>query len=383
MDATAYFPVVAEDSLTLDEDMMICRSLEKRFATFLITVMQLNPTFDRNDVASVADYVKQWHQNMDTPVNPLSGTDYAGSVTNFLGLGESLGVEYDTFISEAAIVLEKIYQGINSKNINMESAKLNFTIESTTNDTVLNDIGRVVLEADGKSTDFKQREPLVDQKRFEKANDVVPTLLHIRVIPTNGKYKEDPVDFVIGVKAVLHPVKQTDMLLNLVRGLKNEDKFFNFLRWTTGEIKFFKDFLFGIDQMKLDSVTSSSSSNVLFSMGRRRKSLSVMKNYFSKDNLLPNMTIVVTTDCLNRLRDEYGYDIGMNAGTSQVAMIKKLMSTYFLISFVVVDPGLGRVNMIFDGQNQFENYTYSNLQKEGTVNDKQFKEMMRMLGRSV
>ena len=404
MDATAYFPVAAEDSLTPDEDMMICRSLEKRFATFLITVMQLNPTFDRTKVPDVADYIKQWHQNMDTPVNPLSGTDYAGTVTNFLGLGESLGVEYDTFVSEAIIVLEKVYQGINSRNINMESAKLNFTIESVANDTILNDIGRVVLEAkgnkpkpnggenddestngkdSGKITDFKQREPLVDQKRFEKANDVVPTLLHIRVIPDNEKYKQDPIDFVIGVKAVLHPVKQTDMLLNLVRGLKNEDKFFNFLRWTTGEIKFFKDFLFGIDQMKLDSVTSSSSSNVLFSMGRRRKSLSVIKNYFSNDNLLPNMTIVVTTDCLSRLRDEYGYDIGMNAGTSQVAMIKKLMSTYFLISFVIVDPGLGRVNMIFDGQSQFENYTYSNLQKEGTVNDKQFKEMMRMLGRSV
>lgn len=384
MDAIADFSVCAEDSLTLDEGMMICRSLEKRFATFLMMVMQMHPKIDSED--DMAKYLKQFHQNMDTPVNPIGGTDYESKVTNFLGVGESLGIEYESFVSEAATVLGKLYQGINSRNINMESAKLNFTIESATNETVLNDIGRVLLEAGNTSgnrkSDPKIREPLVDQKKFEKANDVVPTLLHIRVFPKNNGYSE-PIDFVIGVKATLHPVRQNDMLLNLVRGLKNEDKFFNFIRWTTGEIKFFKDFLFCIDQAKLDAVTSSSSSNALFSMGRRRKSLSVMKNYFTNDSLLPNMTIVVTTDCLNRLKDEYGYDIGMNAGSSQIALIKKMMSSYFLLSFVIVDQGLGRVNILLDGQNQFENYTYSNLQKEGTVNDRQFKEMMKMLGRSV
>ena len=388
MDAIANFPVVVDDSLTLDEDMMICRALEKRFATFLMMVMQMHPT---SNTKNMEKYVKNFHQNMDTPIDPMGRTSYAFTsdrVSSFLGLGESMGVEYDTFVSEAVEVLGKVYQGINSKHINMESAKLNFTIESATNETVLNDIGRVVLEASGgnkvdsKPFDPKQREPLVDQKRFEKQNDVIPTLLHIRVFPKNEGYSE-PIDFVIGVKATVHPVKQNDMILNLVRGLKNENKFFNFLRWTTGETKFFKDFLFCIDQTKVDALTSSDASNALFSMGRRRKSLSVMKNYFTKENLLPNMTIVVTTDCLNRLRDEYGYDIGMNAGATQVALVKKMMNAYFLISFVIVDPGLGRVNMIFDGQNQFENYTYSNLQKEGTVNDKQFKEMMRMLGRSV
>lgn len=396
MDAIANFPVCVEDSLTLDEGMMICRALEKRFATFLMMVMQMRPSSKTKDMAK---YVKKFHQNMDAPIDPLGGTDYAitpQKVKSFLGLGESLGVEYDTFVSEAVTVLGKVYQYIDSKNINMESAKLNFTIESATNGTILNDIGRIALEAAkpskdskdnkdkpvNKLSDPKQREPLVDQKRFEKSNDVVPTLLHIRVFPENDGFSE-PIDFVIGVKATLHPVKQNDMVLNLVRGLKNNDKFFNFIRWTTGEIKFFKDFLFGMDQMKLDAITSSNSSDVLFSMGRRRKSLSIMKNYFTKENLLPNMTIVVTTDCLNMLRDEYGYDIGMNAGTSQIALINKMMSTYFLIGFVIVDQGLGRVNILLDGQSQFENYTYSNLQKEGTVNDRQFKEMMKMLGRSV
>lgn len=376
MDGLADFPVCVDDSLTTDEGMMICRALEKKFASFLMISMSMNPKFDTTK-GNMVDYVKQFHQNMGTELNLAPQTE----AFRFVNMCESLGVEYSPFITETANVLAKIYEGVNSKYANMEASKLNFTIESVTNDSILNNSGRVVLEANGRYADIKQRNPVVDQK-FDKANDVVPTLLHVRVYPKE-EGNVDPIDFIIGVKTTLHPVKQNDMILNLVRGLRNDDKFFNFIRWTTGETKFFKDFLFMMDQTKLDVVTSSNSSNAYFGMGRRRKSLSTIKNYFTKGNLLPNMTLVVTTDCLNRLKDEYGFDIGMGAGASQLALIKKMMSVYFLLGFVIVDPGLARVNILIDGYNQFENYTYSNLQKEGTVNDRQFKEMMKMLGRSV
>ena len=89
MDAIADFPVVADDSLTYDENMMICRALEKRFATFLMMVMQMHPT---SNTKNMAKYVKRFHQNMDTPIDPMGGTDYAltsSKVTNFFVIGES------------------------------------------------------------------------------------------------------------------------------------------------------------------------------------------------------------------------------------------------------------------------------------------------------
>lgn len=381
MDGIANFPVCVEDSLTVDEGMMISRALEKRFASFLMVVMSMRPHFDTTK-GDMTDYIKTFHQNMESiDLTELPFVCESDAVKNFLNITEKMGTEYVPFVHEATNALCMIYEGVNSKYANLETSKLNFSIETVTNHSTLNNIGRIVLEADGKKFDPKLREPIVNQK-FDKANDVVPTLLHVRVFPKGGT-QTDPIDFVIGVKATLHPIKQQDILINLVRGLKNENKFFNFIRWTTGEIKFFKDFLFGVDQMKLDAVASSNSSASMFNMGKRRKSLSVLKNYFTKENLLPNMTLVVTTDCLNRLKDEYGYDIGMDAGSSQIALIKKMMSIYFLLGFVIVDPGLSRVNILVDGENRFESYTYSGLQKEGTVNDKQFKEMMRMLGRSV
>ena len=396
MDGIADFPVVVEDTLSVEEGMMIARSLEKRFASFLMVVMSMDPTFDMSkDGTTMADYLKQFHQNMNVDGDIIGGAKLSlesVSTEKLLNVAESLGVEYSMFVDEAVGILHTIYEGVNSHFVNKEAAKLNFTIEEVTESAVLNDVGKVVLEAgkltpgpstkfDNKNSDPTQRQPLVNAE-FKKANDVVPTLLHVRVFP-KGTDQKEPIDFIIGVHASLHPISQSDMVLNLVRGLRNEDKFFNFIRWTTGETKFFRDFLFGLDQMKIDATTSSGSSNALFSVGRKRKALSTIKNRFTKESLMPNMTTVVSTDCLARLKDEYGYDINMNAGATQMALIRKMMNTYFMFGFVIVDPGLQRVNIFVDGDSRFESYTYANLQREGTVNDKQFKEMMKMLGRSV
>lgn len=393
MDAIADFTVGCEDTLTLEEMSMIGRSLEKRFASFLMTVMSLNPSFDLKD-GNLSEYLKQFHQNLNVSDNIgglIGGTSLrmeAMSVGEMMKVAQALGLEYDGIVGEAAGIIHHIYQGVNSQRINAEHAQLQFTIESETNASRINTIGSSVLEANndnGKPADKyanRMKDP-VQNVKFEKANDAIPTLLHVRIFPRGNEGQNgDPIDFVIGVHATIHPIHSSDMILNLVRGIRNEDKFFNIIRWTTGETKFFKDLLFGIDQVKLDAVTSSGSSSELFSVARRQKAISTLKQAFTNKSMSPNLTIVVTTDCLEKIKNEYGYDLTVTS-TTMSPLILKLMATYFMLGFVVVDTGLQRVSILMDGQSKFETYTYSNLQREGTVNDRQFKEMMRMLGRNV
>lgn len=389
MDAIADFTVGCEDTLTLEEMSMIGRSLEKRFASFLMVVMSLNPSFDLKDGVSLSDYLKQFHQNLnvsDDIGGLIGGTSLrmeAMSVEEITRVARALGLEYNGIVSEAAGIIHHIYQGVNSQLINAEHAQLQFTIESETNASRINTIGSSVLEAKDNDKYANRQKELVQNVKFEKANDVIPTLLHVRIFPRgNDGQNGDPVDFIIGVHATIHPIHSSDMILNIVRGIRNEDKFFNFIRWTTGEIKFFKDLLFGIDQVKLDAVTSSGSSSELFSVARRQKAMSTLKQAFTNKSMSPNLTIVVTTDCLEKIKNEYGYDLTVTS-TTQSPIILKLMATYFMLGFVVVDTGLQRVSILMDGHSKFETYTYSNLQREGTVNDRQFKEMMRMLGRNV
>ena len=74
MDGIADFPVVVEDTLSVEEGMMIARSLEKRFASFLMVVMSMDPTFDMSkDGTTMADYLKQFHQNMNVDGDIIGG----------------------------------------------------------------------------------------------------------------------------------------------------------------------------------------------------------------------------------------------------------------------------------------------------------------------
>ena len=165
------------------------------------------------------------------------------------------------------------------------------------------------------------------------------------------------------------------MITNIARGIKNENKFFNFIRWTTGEISFFKDFVLSMNELKIDAINTGSKSSRWWTMLKRRKALAKIKNRILPDRLLPNSTIVITQETADTLRNQYGYDL------SDSRLAYKLMENYFLIAFVIVDPALQRVKFLFDGKNEFEVQTYATLSREATTNDKQFKEMLNMLGR--
>lgn len=210
----------------------------------------------------------------------------------------------------------------------------------------------------------------------KKANELVPTLLHMRIYPTDKEGNEYPaIDFVIGIKATLHPIDSTEMITNLCRGVKNENTFFNFIRWTTGEIRFMKDFVLSMNELKIDALNSSNKASKWWTMLKRRKALARIKNVVVPNKLVPNATIIVTQDEVNTIKEVYGYDL------TNAAVLDKLMANYFLLSFVIVDPALQRVKFMFDGSTQFETLTYATLARESSTNDKQFKEMLNMLGR--
>ena len=221
----------------------------------------------------------------------------------------------------------------------------------------------------------RQTQHMMDND-VKKANELVPTLLHMRMFRVNKETGDVlPIDFVLGIKATLHPIPSEQMITNVCRGIKNEDTFFNFLRWTTGETRFFKDFVFAINELKIDAINSSNRSSKWWSMLKRRKALSKIKNIILPNKMLPNATLVVTQEEVDTIREVYGYDL------TKASILNKLMSNYFLLGFVIVDPSLQRVKFLFDGQSQFETLTYATLARESSTNDKQFKEMLNMLGR--
>ena len=218
---------------------------------------------------------------------------------------------------------------------------------------------------------------LVDND-VKKANELIATTLHIRVkLFNDAGTSEGSVDFIIGVKCIMHPVKSEEMISNLVGACTNNDKVFNFLRWTTGEISFFKDFLFNIKEIKEDVANRRNGSSGWWLALKKRRLLGKSKRtILSNNQLLPNATIVINAEEAAYIKTQYGYDL------HNPLFINKIMDQYYLLGFVIVDVSAQVAEFIFENDKKnYQTVTFSALEKSGSNDERKFKEMLKAVNR--
>lgn len=428
-DGIAEFPVVVDSTIPLDDAVTIARALERKFASFMLITLTMNPYLqtDGTTIPSAAEYVKKYHQNM-RDIKPRIGLDLdtAFSLEGFDQIVDKYDLDYSAVAEGAVIMAHKIYENVDSRVANKQHCRYNFTIESVTNPMILNKVGTKypVSEAKGNSgkssggssnsgndrrgyshrpininttvnpqsigqnkgsskpvfADRRQLNHSVDAE-FRKANDIVPTMLHLRVYPVDPKTNEqvkDAIDFVLGIKAILHPVDPMKLVDTLAAGIDGNNTFLDFIKWTTGETRFFKDFLFAIDKQKHDAVAMGDEAKKWMIASKRRGNVSRALSRFSKNALYPIVSLVITTDSLEILKENYGYDLD-----KMPALINSLFKTYFLLGFVKINTASQRVDIMIDSVDNVETVTLSTLSKEGSLDDRKFKDMMRMIGRTV
>lgn len=426
MEGTANFPVLVEDSISLDDGILISRAIEKKYASFLLTVLTMDPYLEveKGQNPSASAYLKQFHQNMRVK-DPTKGLHM--DLGQFLKESyEENDTDYSIMESEAFKMAYTIYEGVTRSVPQDKNIQLNYTIQEVTSPDSLNErfrtniptmeagtksrsnVTAVNLKTDGGDVRFEdpsyvnniqvnipeahptttnkmtvrdrgsQWKPLTDND-CKKANDLVPTLLHVRVYPIDKYTREEltPIDFIMGVKATLHPIPLSEFARMVVTGMRNEDVVFNFIRWTTGEIKFFKDFVFAIDTLKMDAKDSAKDVTGWRPALKRRKNLSKAKLRFSKNSIMPNTTMVVSQAGIEYIKETYGYDL------TDERIVNRMMDVYFLLGFVTINNVNQRATFKFDGIDSTDTYTFDTLRRENQNDDKAFKNMMKMLGRSM
>ena len=207
----------------------------------------------------------------------------------------------------------------------------------------------------------------------KKANELVPTTLAVSLnVKEHGNFG-GTVNFVIGIKTILHPVTSDEMIRNLVLGCKNSSKFFKFLKWTTGEIKFFKDFLLNVTDIRTDVLnTMSNKESGWWTALKRRRQISDLKRRFGQ-GLMPNAAITLSMDEVQLIRSNYGYDL------TDPKLVTKIMSDYFLLSFIIVDPSQELAMFLFDGETHFQTMSFAGLERENNNNKNDFKEIYKLI----
>lgn len=211
----------------------------------------------------------------------------------------------------------------------------------------------------------------------KKSNELVATTLHVRIRLVNKKDEDmGVVDFIVGIKCILHPIKSNDMITNMVNACRNDNTVFNFLRWTTGEISFFRDFLLNINEIETDVTSYRTGASPWWSALKRRKSMSRFKDtMFINKRILPNATIVISAEEAEFIKSEYGYDL------YNPVFFNKIMNHYFLLGFVIVDNSSQIAHFLFEDQTNFQTVTFSALEKSSVNDERKFKEMLKVVNR--
>lgn len=200
----------------------------------------------------------------------------------------------------------------------------------------------------------------------KKANELQPTILQINYSEKKPNGDVELRSFLAGVKSRLVAVSASDMIERLIAKNRTKINFLNFIRATTGEIGFFKDFLFALDQAKLDSknaVKKGEAAQIWNCLAAR-----AAKNNKNKLRKLGNdasaiTVIALSQETVNYMKSVHKFDLEKLSNT------KMICDAYNLMGIIIADESIEAVKVYYVGNNGYEQIAYSFLEKENKNSD--------------
>lgn len=257
---------------------------------------------------------------------------------------------------------------INKNNEFIQEADMASTvIPSAFEDTPL------VIDAGGRNSSVVK--DILRDNDVKKANELIPTTMHLKTYFKDKDGALHGVDYMIGVKTIVHPIKSESIVINLASALKRGKGFFNLMRLTTGEISFFKDFVFTVGRTKDDIKLKYKDNPWWNALIRRKKYSSMLRRLNFKQQLVPNTSIIITMDEVEKLKIEHSIDL------MDLKKAHDIMNQLFLLGLVIVDSSIETAYFLFDGQRNYQQYSFNALERENSNSAKDIKNIMQVLGR--
>jgi hypothetical protein len=183
---------------------------------------------------------------------------------------------------------------------------------------------------------------------LKKLNGMLPWTMkaQFRVTP-KGEQAYD-VEFIIGVKTVMHLIHVNDLAEDLRDIISGSQKTLQKVRHKTGEITAVQRFL-NLEQIRKDAGKSINGKRWLNTLKRLGEYDKLNGSFFKKPvetiaggNVpIPNGTLVLTQGNISMLKDETGVDL------EQVQHARSLAKTLFLICVCIIDQTAGSMKVFF------------------------------------
>lgn len=395
-DSTFQFPCLVADSASIDMATTVAKTLDQVYASFTQTWLSMNSMFDITIDPTPLSYLRKLHQNLklENAIDNLTVSEdeidsymekvYDGSYRLYMNESHDYGVLFNVADHATREMMESNKDLLREYLSDFDLRPIEVTEASA---PTSQEFANAVLQAqmnknslDRQATSVKISEknaaPKIVDRDFKKANEMVPFGIQVRLIAVNDK-KEfvQYVDFIVGVKTVLHVVTSEEIVENIARVLQNKSPLFKFLRWTTGEISLVKDIILNIDDMKFDAVNRAKGNSPFFSTLQRLKKRKIgVSNFTVPHALIPNATVVITSYEANTLEQKYS----INVRDERIA--KKLIDNMFLMAFIIMDEGSNTVSVLYDGDDSYQVYALETLERDNSLNSNKLgKEIGRMI----
>ena len=389
-DSTFQFPCLVVNTIPFDMANTVARTLDQVYASFTQTWLSMNSMFDITIDPTPLSYLAKLHQNLKLESVESDDIDkymervYDGSYRLYMTENKDFGVLFNvsdnnmkTLYENNKDLLSEYMSEFNMAPIEVTEAEAP-TSKEFADAIIQGQINKNSIDAQGARAKITEKStaPRLVERDLKKANDLVPYGIQVRLIAVNDK-KEfvQYVDFIVGVKTVLHLIESTDMVENIARALQNKSTLFKLLKWTTGEISLVKDIILNIDDVKMDIINKTSGKSPFFGTLKRLKNKKVgTRNLTVPHALIPNATICISSLEADLLESRYG----INVRDRKIA--KKLIDSLFLMSFIILDEGSNSVSVFYDGDSDFQIYALETLERDNSLNSNRLgKEIGRMI----
>lgn len=212
---------------------------------------------------------------------------------------------------------------------------------------------------------------------YKKANELQPTMMVINFMRHSETSGDTINTAVIGIKAKIYPVSSADICNRISGKLDDKNVLTNFIRATTNEISFFRDFLFAIDNAKMDAMSygKKATSNKLWKVLERRST----KSKFRRSLKMYNDATAITTLVLSENDAEYLKKVH-SIDILDVSKARKILDAYNFMCICVLNQSTEVASILYDtGDDTYEMIPFSGLEREAS--DNSYKKMVNLLSK--
>lgn len=218
---------------------------------------------------------------------------------------------------------------------------------------------------------------VVLNNEYKKANELQPTMMVVNFMRHSDETGDSINTAVIGIKAKIYPVSSADICNRISGKLDDKNVLTNFVRATTNEIAFFRDFLFAIDNAKMDALSygKNATSNKLWKVLERRS----VKSKFRRSLRMYNDATAITTLVLSENDAEYLKKV-YNIDILDVKKARKILDSYNFMCICVLNQSTEVASILYDtGDDTYEMIPFSGLEREAS--DNSYKKMVNLLSK--